>query len=261
MRRRKFFFWVLLLLILLGVFTEILLWQPFLRVQTVSANGPHATELREFVLQELSGTVYYILPKNSIFFLPEQKLRDEILARFADIEAVSIAPANLTTLSVASVGRTTSFWWCGLAIASPSADCYQSDLQGLIFSLVPFEDALATSSVLKLYAPVASSTEATTSPLGGIILHAPVIPGVMQFVKAMKTLGANVVSVELRGDEADLYTLAGTRITYVTGREREAAELAASAFPSLNLNDGSLLYVDLRFSGKAFFKKKVDVTK
>jgi hypothetical protein len=72
----------------------------------------------------------------------------------------------------------------------------------------------------------------------------------------MRTLGADIVSIDIRGDEADLYTRAGTRITYVLGREQQAAGLAASAFPTLKLNDGSLLYVDLRFDSKVFFKKK-----
>jgi hypothetical protein len=64
-----------------------------------------------------------------------------------------------------------------------------------------------------------------------------------------------VVAFVIRGDEADLYAQSGTRITYVLGREEVTTQVAESAFPSLNLDDGSLEYVDLRFEGKAYFKK------
>jgi hypothetical protein len=110
--------------------------------------------------------------------------------------------------------------------------------------------------MLWLFAPLATSTGVLAPPLGYSLQSTKPVAGVLSFVKAMKSLGANVIAVEMRGDEADLYTEAGTRITYVTGREEQAAALAATSFPSLKLNDGSLLYVDLRFDSKIFFKKK-----
>ncbi|MBU2330176.1 hypothetical protein KKG57_01780, partial [Patescibacteria group bacterium] len=67
---------------------------------------------------------------------------------------------------------------------------------------------------------------------------------------------ANVTSLAIRNDEADLYTTAGTRITYVLGQEQEAVITAASIFSQLNLNDGSVEYVDLRFAGKGYFKRR-----
>ena len=92
--------------------------------------------------------------------------------------------------------------------------------------------------------------------LGASVTGAKYIPELLRFAKTLKSLGAIVTSVQLRGDEADLYTVYGTRITYVLGREQQAATLAATAFPSLTLSNNSLLYVDLRFDSKIFFKKR-----
>jgi len=64
-----------------------------------------------------------------------------------------------------------------------------------------------------------------------------------------------VHAVTLRGDEVDLHTEGGTRITYVIGDEGEAAILAATSFPTLNVNDGSIEYVDLRFRNKVYLKR------
>jgi len=68
-------------------------------------------------------------------------------------------------------------------------------------------------------------------------------------------LNVSITTIDLRGDEADLYTPQHTRITYVLGKETVAAQLAHSAFPTMSVNDGSLEYVDLRFDGKVYFKK------
>ncbi len=241
------------LLILLALI-EIILWQSWLRVQTVQATGASADAVQTFVKHDLEGARFFVLPKNSIFFIPEKDLRAHVLAAFPQLEAVSISPSGLTTLAVSSTERASIVWWCGTAPDSPVQPCYQADAGGLIFAQVTPEESQASSTMLYVYAPLTQALG--TTPIGNSILGPARMAPMIQFVKAMRTLGADVVAVAIRGDEADLYTRAKTRITYVLGREQQAAGLATSAFPSLNLNDGSLLYIDLRFDSKVFFKKK-----
>ncbi len=254
MRRKQLFLLVLAVVFVVVVMVEALLWQPWLRVQNVVAEGINAQDIQVFVQHELSGTHFLVLPKNSIFFIPQKNLRARTLAAFPQVEAISIIPSGLTTLKIVTTGRASVLWWCGTAIDTQVHPCYQTDSGGMVFAQVPPEDAQASSSTLSLYAPLAQAIGA--SPVGNSVANPTHLAGMIQFVKAMRTLGADVVSVAIRGDEADVYTRAGTRITYVLGREQQAAGLATSAFPTLNLNDGSLLYVDLRFDSKVFFKKK-----
>lgn len=254
--RKKIVIALGVLLIVVLAIVEVVLWQPFLRVQNVVAEGPETERLKTFTEQELSGARYLVLPKNSIFFIPEKELRAHILKAFPELDAVSIAPSGLTTLTIRGIERASVVWWCGVSAGQPAGKCYEADAQGLIFKEVVFQGDVASSSMLSLYAPLQTEVEATSSYVGNTIKDHASLPSLLQFVKAMRTLGANVVSVSLRGDEADLYTYAGTRITYVIGREKQAADLASSAFSTLNLNDGSLLYVDLRFESKVFFKKQ-----
>ncbi len=253
--RRRSLQALLIAVAVLLLIAEALLWQGWLRISTVDATGPAADAIKAFVQKDLSGTRFLIVPKNSIFFVPERQIRADVLAAFPAIEAVSIHPEGLTALSIESTRRASVLWWCGTATDAPSTSCYQADAQGLVFAEVPLDQRFATDSALTLYAPLAKEP-ANGSPVGDAIANSQALPQVIQFVKAMRSLGANVVSVAIRGDEADLYTAAGTRITYVIGREEQAANLAAAGFGSLNLNDGSLEYVDLRFESKIFFKKK-----
>ena len=92
--------------------------------------------------------------------------------------------------------------------------------------------------------------------MGASLANPGAILGMLQFDRAVATLGARVAALELSGDEANLYTTGGTRITYVAGQESAAASLAAASFRTLDLNSGSIDYIDLRFSGKVYYKNK-----
>ncbi|MES2668308.1 MAG: hypothetical protein V4644_01285 [Patescibacteria group bacterium] len=241
---------ILAILLLAGLFY--LAWLPAFRVSGVSASGPHAEEAKLLAEQSLEGLHAFILPRDSLFFIPEDDMRARILAAHPDIEAVSVTADGLDTLKLETLPRAEAFAWCGTAVETPAVTCFSANAAGLIFAEKP--QALATSSeALKVYA--ATVGQEGPSPVGSSISYASRIPEALRFVKALQTLGADIVSIGLRDDEADLYTEAGTRITYVLGKEQEAAGTAASVFPQLSLNDGSIRYVDLRFPGKAYFKR------
>ena len=260
-RRRAFLtFLILFVLVAGGVFGS--LWWHGVRVEHVNAAGPDSAGMQAIASSVLVGTYHYVVPRNSIFFFPEEQIRTQILQQYPDISAVSISRTSLNTISIASIPREAAITWCGasyppvqeVASSTQPETCYSADAQGIIFA--PLSDAVASSSdALRVYDPLSGGMSSTASPLGQTIAQASYIPNALQFVKAIKSLGVPIVSLVIRGDEADLYAQSGTRITYVLGQEEVTAQTAESAFPSLNLNDGSLEYVDLRFAGKAYFKK------
>lgn len=232
---------------LLLVLLVIAAWQPVFRINDVVAEGPHAEEARGQAAAELRGTYFFVLPRNSLFFIPERDIRARLLAAYPDVEAVSMKSKGLQTIAITLVPRAEAFVWCGTARALEHP-CYSANAEGLLFA-----ETATTTALLRMYGPIEG--QEGESPIRGRLVHAPRVSEALRFVKAMQTLGADVAELTFREDEADLYTEAGTRITYVLGREEEAAGIAASVFPQLALNDGSIQYVDLRFSGKAYFKR------
>jgi hypothetical protein len=265
---------ILIVLITAGGFGS--LWFPEVRIQHVQAGGPDSDGMQSIASSVIQGAYHYIVPRSSIFFFPENDIRAQILAQYPDISAVSISRVSFNTIAVVSIPREAALTWCGPTYTpgqpilpqpvttdasstastapTPSAPtCYSADAEGIIFA--PLSDEVASSSnALRIYDPLASGADSTT-PLGATIGEANTIPNALQFVKAIRSLGVPIVALVIRGDEADLYAQSGTRITYVLGQEEVSAQLAEAAFPSLNLNDGSLEYVDLRFAGKVYFKK------
>lgn len=277
-RRTSVILSVLILLILGGLLSA--LWSPAFRIQHVDAAGPDSDGIQSSVSTVLVGTRDLILPRDSIFFFPESDLRTYVLRAYPDVSAVSISRVSFDTIAIDSVPREAAFLWCGTTYTTavpatslaeststgatttepvitpqstaPQAPCYDTDSQGRIF----VADANPPGDLLRVYDAISSSTATTSaSPLGDDISEASMIPNALELVKAVKSLGVPIVALVIRGDEADMYAQSGTRITYVLGTEEATAELAKSALPTLDLSDGSLQYVDLRFAGKVYFKK------
>lgn len=252
-------FWVLGAVILVGAVLYGF-WRPEVRIQEVVApSDAHVAIAKE----SLSGAYWYVFPRDSIFFYPEAAIRTAVMEEYPEISSLSISRTGFTSISLKTVSRTAAFWWCGTPENASAANttCYEADAEGLIFRPVIAEDASSTptGSALRIYANLAEADRGPSYPLKARMENLDNIPDVLRFVKAMKSLGVSPVSLAIREDEADLFVPSsgrGTRITYVLGREEVAAALAAAVFPSLNLTDGSVEYVDLRFSGKAYVKRR-----
>ena len=270
-RARRRALWIIGILFFVGAAMVIgVFWLGVFRIQQVGTAGPDSQGMQTIAQSALAGTYHYVIPHNSIFFFPAQEIRTEILKQYPEISAVSISRTSLSTILISGIPREAALTWCGdtytalpaQVLSTPTASstpavpqptCYSADAQGVIFA--PISDPSIITGTLKIYGSLAGVGDSNPSPLGATIAEANVIPNALQFIKALKSLGVPIVAIAIRGDEADLYAQSGTRITYVLGHEEVTAQVAESAFPSLNLDDGSLEYVDLRFEGKAYFKK------
>ncbi len=256
-RKQQVLFRILLGVLLLAVIagTFYVLWLPVFRVNAVSVEGPDSAQVQELAQAKLQGAYFWILPRNSLFFIPQKAIRKSILENYADIEAVSMSAHGLHTLVIQNIRRVTAFWWCGTSLEAAPGTCYETDAEGLLFAQTDLSMMEAsTTPLLKMYMMLDAPDAA--APLRSHIANATVIPNILRMVKALRSLGANIDSVILRDDEVDLKTAGGTRITYVLGHEAQAAALAATALPTLDVNDGSIEYVELRFEGKVYVKKR-----
>jgi cell division septal protein FtsQ len=240
-----------------------ILWLPGIRISTVRASGFGDVESLEAIAKsELKGTYGGIIPKNSFLFYPERAIRAAILEEFPGIAAVSISRTSLDAISLKASERTSAFWWCGTPgnLSARTGTCYEADAEGLVFARAvesSAEEATSTAvaSELRVYAELDAASSTGAYPIKARVMGASALPNILKFVKTTKALGVPVASIAIRGDEADLFVPPTTRITYVVGHENEAAKSASAAFPTLNLVDGSLIYVDLRFDGKVYLKR------
>lgn len=231
-----------------------LVHQPFVRVTEILAEGPGSEAARLIAQRELAGSYYFIVPKNSVFFLPVERIRAAVLESEPYIIALSVKRTSFTTLTLTPSARTNSFVWCGVSPEASGSVCYDVDIEGLVF-----RESTAASSTsptyLRVYGGLDRELAPGESPVRSRIAYSSALPDAFKFVKTIQELGEPVSALVLRGDEADIVLQSGTRIIYVLGREQQAAALAASTLPTVSLEDGSIDYVDLRFSGRAYVKR------
>lgn len=250
-RRRVWFIVFAILLLLLLSATIYGLNQREVRIAHVNIiGGDSAFSL--LALSTMVGDYMWLIPRDSILFFPEDRIRREILADHSDIAAVSISRSSLTSISIKIDTRTPIARWCGLVpTAGVEEYCYLFDANGFVFALAKAETETINS--FSLYAPLAGDT---LEPLMATLAQANQLPAVFDFARQLSTLGSPVIKVVIRDGEVDDYLTNGTRITYLLGNEQNAFTALVSAGESLRLSQGNIDYVDLRFDGKVYLKKK-----
>lgn len=248
-RRRRSLIAFFILLLLLLVATVYGLWQSAVRISHVQILGADQS-LAQYTQNAMQGSYFGIIPRDSIFFFPASAIRANIIIAHPDIAAVSIFRNGLTGISIKVDNRVPIARWCGDATRlNLVASCYVFDASGVLYATTSVAQPLNS---FVLYEAVASSS----TFIGLTLPSAKDIPSAFDFARQLATLGPPVVSVTIHDGEVDDILMGGTRITYVLGHEQNAFTALVSARDNFNLADGSIDYVDLRFDGKVYLKKK-----
>jgi len=235
--------------------------------------------LAESVKSAIQGSYLGLVPRDSIFFFPEEKIRSRVLASDTGILAVSIFRKGFTGLSIKVDMRVPVGRWCGVsrfdlnASSSRSnlnADCYVFDADGFIYALSA--STTETLNPFVLYAPLDSArgeppVVSEVEPLRATIANADELPSAFDFARQLATFGSPVTTIAIHDGEVDMYLssglpstksdlVLGTRVTHVLGDEQNAFTALTSAKEKFNLADGSVDYVDLRFDGRVYLKRR-----
>lgn len=229
-----------------------LFWRPEVRIAEIHADTREdPTEVSALVEDTLDGRTQYVLPKDSIFFFPEEEVEQALLRAYPRIKEVQIRRDGFTGISVETLNRESAFLWCGTPEETlPS--CFETDETGVVYKEY-FQIGSSTQLLVHAYIDTASTTD--SYPLRARVIGYEHLPAVLAFIQTIEALGTPIPEASIRGDEIDLFAESGTRITYVLGKEERAQKDARASLPSLNLMDGSISYVDLRFPGKVYVRR------
>lgn len=212
--------------------------------------------LEEIARGAMQGSYLGIVPRTSTFFYPERRIRAAILERYGSIATVSLFRNKFDGLTIRVTNRVPIARWCGVTYAprvassTEGGECYLFDDSGLLFA-TSSEVALVNS--FDLYHPLRDTAAAVR---GQTLPAAALLPGAFSLAREIASLGSPVVAVVVESPQATLVLESGTRILYRLGDEDAAYTALLSGKKSLTLADGSLDYVDLRFDGKMYLKRK-----
>ena len=273
-RRRKIFFRKTLftcigLVVLFFVFTYFSSL-PKLNIGSIEVTGNKITDtelIRAAVQEELTGKYLWLIPKTNLFFYPKKKIQTKLAGNFKRLENISLSIKGENVLEVSTTERKAEYVWCGLSAQAGETvptigleeNCYFMDATGYIFDTAPY---FSGDVYFKFYGEVSENTD----PTGAYFLQAD-----FSRLVALKEMLAsiNLAPVALYKSEDENMKIylpsksssAGPEILFKIDSDfQKIVENLQSALTTEPLltdfkkKYSSLLYLDLRFGNKVYFK-------
>ncbi|MDO8231616.1 MAG: hypothetical protein Q7T37_00180 [bacterium] len=235
------------------------LWRPGVRISHITVEGT-GMPLDMIATKAMEGSYLGIIPRNSILFFPSSSIRSDILAAHPGVAALSIARAGLSSISLKVNERVPIARWCGVSSeAFVGEGCYLFDANGFVYATatLPGEVELSAEKPLTPFILFGSLIDDGIAPIGATLKNADKFPAVFDFARQVGSSGSPIHAIVIRNDEVDFFISAtGARITYLLGDAQNAFTALVSAKGNMDLSDPELQYVDLRFPGKVYLKKR-----
>jgi hypothetical protein len=227
----------------------------FLRITNISVNDTlniESEEIKNDVLDMISGNYFFFIPKDSYFFLSKEKIKNKIVDDFKKINTIEIKNKGITGLEIEITERQPEVMICdGFREDEEGEHCSFADKQGIIFEKV------ATSSD-KIYFKYYSSNE----------INQDKFIQLQNFVKNVENSGIIATGLLLSEDGSyELYiknvdqSIAVVYFDDRTSLDKVVSNLSVFWKNSLNKKIGSDLipnfeYINLRFGNNVFYHIK-----
>lgn len=262
-----FVFLFLLLLVGLGFLSR---WEK-INIKNVEISGNKMVEtedIRAVVDAEIAGSYLWFFPKTNFLFYPKSKIESLLSDKFARLEDVSVTLRDAATILVSTSERTALYTWCGVDFETSNSkteegQCYFMDKAGYIFDLAPY---FSNDVYFKFFGV---PTGDVSEPLGAQY-HPDIFERLVVFKDSLKQMGVKPSLILIKDDgDIELYLVSnipppdGQKIIFKkdTDFSKVAENLQAALTTEPLQTDfkkkySSLLYIDLRFGNKVYFKFK-----
>lgn len=257
-RRARMLFLIALLVLVVCGGAVWLFYASFTRITTVAVSGVTSVgqaDVEELVRRELTGSYFFIAPKDSIFFYPKSLIAADLHAQFPAFKSVAVHAADFTTLEVEVAEREPHALWCGANTAA--AGCMLMDESGIAYA--PAAE-FTGSAYVRYVGPM--------EPLGRTALPVQYLTeaqyrALAAFVEEVGKTQTDDSVEQVVVDEANdvhVYFQKGFMLLFVLGDssadvyERFVLALEAEPFTEHTLED--FQYLDLRFGDELYYKLK-----
>lgn len=234
----------------------------------ISGNKVIETEtVQRVVAEDIKGNYLWLIPKTNFLFYPKQKILHDLENNFNRLKDVTIDIVGENILEVSATERQALYTWCGAVrpeTPDPNEKCYFLDGSGYIFDEAPF---FSGDVYFKFYGLGDGPTQIQPeNPLGGYYFKNDFAKFVSIKEKAydinLKPIALTVSNTK----EAQLFLKPGKniyspKVLFKIDSDFEKIignlQTAISTDPlktKFNNNYISLLYIDLRFGNKVYFK-------
>lgn len=214
-------------------------------------------EVEQKTLEYMSGSYFWIFPKNNTFLFPKDKLQDYLKENFKRIDTIVIKKKSLNSLSITITERKPFAVWCkGLPekTGEEVEECFFMDQNSTIFSGAP---NFSGDAYFKYYGQIDGDI-----PIGKeYIASTTKFLDISDFVSNVKSLSLKPQYIIEKGNDDFSLVLSGggqiffdTKVSLYTVAQNLSSLLKTDALVGLDRNNLPVEYIDLRFGNKLFYK-------
>ena len=273
-RKRVILYFGLILILIIGISFISRIQKININKIEISGNKVIDSAAIEQVVQEkISGKYFWLYPKTNFLFYPKYSIKKDLQNNFKRLKSLSISVKNFQTLEVNVSEYEGEYLWCGTSTSFVSSidmkekKCYFLDSRGYAFDESPY---FSGGIYFKFYGNNFNNDLQDNNPIGSYFL-----PDNFEKIITFKGYLENMnfkPSAFWQDENADgnfliSKDLSGPKIIFKTDSDYEKIaenlESAISTEPLIsNLKNkfSSLLYIDLRFGNKVYYKFNTPVT-
>ncbi len=267
--RRKILIYIILFIATLILVGFSLKWQKInIQQITISGNKVIDTELiKNIVAENLVDNYFYILPKTNSLFYPKDKIMLDLSSKYKRLKDITLNVDKLENLNVKVNERTAYFTWCGEipedATINIEEKCYFVDDEGYIFDEAPYFSG-------EVYFKFYGTNNININDPTGSYYAKDIFNKLIILNTTLKTMGLKTTALAIKGNGEIKIFLSGinksaTRPEIIFNMKSDFNKIAENLQAALTTaplqNDfekkyASLLYIDLRFGNKVYYKFK-----
>ncbi|KND48869.1 MAG: hypothetical protein AB200_00375 [Parcubacteria bacterium C7867-005] len=228
----------------------------YIQVEDILVSGNSITtnkEVEEIVSRHLSGKYLWVIPKSNALFYPNDSIEEDLLLAVPRLSLVKAELTDSRTLQVSIVEREPSALYCtDTSTVSSPKNCYFMDEDGYIYSEAP----TFSGGVYVVY----SSLPVLSEPLRKVFLDKNLFSLTMAFVKSLESFGFEPKVFIKKDEEYQVILENGGSIMWKVDADldRVASSVESLVSDSVFKKEknvfGRILYIDLRFGNKIFYK-------
>jgi len=264
---KVFVFLAIFVIVLIGL--SFLSRWPKINIRDVAISGNKVTDtkkIEEAVREEISGHYLWFFPKTNFLFYPKSEIKNRLASDFKRLRDLEVGIVGDNTLGVTMGERVGSYTWCGDDLPSVSASsedsgCYFMDETGYVFDEAPY---FSRNVYFRFFGKLDGEGESKAGSYFAPSTFKELI-GLKKSLETMK-LKPSFVVVKEDGD-VEMYLVSNSsfsnsqkiifRIDSDFQKIAENLQVALDTEPlksDFKNKYSSLLYIDLRFGNKVYYK-------
>lgn len=265
--RRKIFFLICFFILILVGLSFLSKWE-YININNIQITGNKVIEtkmIESVVKEKIAGNYLWFFPKTNFLLYPKWEIKRELADKFKKLKDISLSVQNFKTLNISLTERTALYTYCGITPPETNDNnqkCYFVDDSGFIFDEAPY---FSGEVYLKFYGVTSINGD---NPSGSYFFQ-PNFSKLISMKGTLEKIGIKpvVFFIDESGDiKIFLSSSTSQPGPFVIFKDdadfNQTVENLQSVLTTEPLQTefktkySSLLYIDLRFGNKVYYKFK-----